>query len=226
MKFYTYKLNMVILNILAIILFIILISIMSILYPNELLEFIDSNTISFLCLYMLWIIIHEFIHYIGFMIWKEVDNKNLVLGMKLESSICYCMCKQEINKKVILFSLLLPFTIIGVITLIIGIIINNIALMLLSIFNIVGSIGDIVMTFHFLRLPNDIKYLDLDDPTSFTVISDKDISNIKTIGIKLKDTLEYNKEIIYPKDKRKIVISKLSYVVIVLIILILILSMF
>ena len=44
------------------------------------------------------------------------------------------------------------------------------------------------------KLPKDIKYLDLDDPTSFTIISEKDIGNIKTLGLKLIDKGIYDKK--------------------------------
>ena len=134
------------------------------------------------------------------------------------------MCKQKIDKKVILTSLLFPLIFIGIITLIIGMIINSYVLVFLSITNIVSAIGDIVMTIFFLKCPNDIIYLDLDDCTSFTVLTNKNIDNIKVPGIALKDKGIYNPKVMYSKDKRRIVISKLSYILLALIFILLIIS--
>ena len=110
-----------------------------------------------------------------------------------------------------------PFLMIGVITLIIGMILNQFELVYLSILNIVSSIGDIVMIIYFLKAPRDIIYLDLDDCTSFTVVSKEEIESIKVIGIHLVDKGIYEEEKIYSKDKRKIVISKASYLLIIFI---------
>jgi len=99
----------------------------------------------------IWLIIHELLHGLGFILFNEVNPKNITLGMFLEKGVFYCMCKQKISKKVILTSLLFPLTIIGIITLIIGMIINNYELVCLSILNIVSAIGDIMMTIYFLK---------------------------------------------------------------------------
>ena len=208
--YYTYTLNMTILNILAIILFILLGGLV------YLLEYQDSYTINLsmtwlFILMSIWLIIHELLHGIGFAIFKEVKKENITFGMYLEKGVFYCMCKQNITKKIILTSLLFPITIIGFLTLIIGMIINNYELVFLSILNIVSSIGDIVMTIYFLKCPNDIIYLDLDDCTSFTVLSHTSLDNIHIPGIILHQKGIFNKKKMISKDKRKIVISKLSY---------------
>lgn len=223
MTYYTYTLNMTILNVLAIILFLIVGSIV------YLIEINDNYTITlsmnnFFILMFIWLIIHELLHGIGFLIFKEVKLKNITLGMTIEKGVFYCMCKQNIGKKVILTSLLFPITIIGFITLIIGMIINNYELVFLSILNIVSSIGDIVMIIYFLKCPSDIIYLDLDDCTSFTVISNKSLDNIKVPGIVLSKKGIYNPKILYSKDKRRIVISKLSYILLGIILILVIIS--
>lgn len=222
-KFYTYKLNMTTLNILAIFLYII---VGSLVYFIERLDnySINLSLTSLFILMFIWLIIHELLHGIGFAIFKEVNKKNITLGMTIEKGVFYCMCKQNISKKVILTSLLFPVTIIGLITLIIGMIINNYELVFLSILNIVSSIGDIVMTIYFLKCPNDIIYLDLDDCTSFTVLSHKPLDNIKVPGIILDKTGIYNPKTMKSKDKRKIVISKLSYILLGIILIITIIT--
>ena len=223
MNYYTYTFNMTLLNILALIL---LIPVGAVVY---LIEYQDSYTISLsmtnlFILMFVWLIIHELLHGLGFAIFKSVKKENITFGMFLEKGVFYCMCKQNITKKVILTSLLFPITIIGILTLIIGMIINNYELVFLSILNIVSSIGDIVMTIYFLRCPNDIIYLDLDDCTSFTVLSYKSLENIKVPGIILHEKGIYNKEKMKSKDKRKIVISKLSYLLLGIILILLIIT--
>ena len=214
-KFYTYKLNMTILNILSIVLMIVVGTIVLFIERND--SYDITMSFGLFILMFIWLIIHELLHGVGFAIFKEVSIKNLSLGMFLEKGVFYCMCKQKITKKVILTSLLFPLSIIGIITLIIGMVINSYTLVFLSVANIVSSIGDIVMTIYFLKTPNDIIYLDLDDCTSFTVLSSKSLDNIKVLGIELDKTGEYNPKEMVSKDKRKIVISKLSYILLIIV---------
>ena len=211
-KYYTYELDMTFLNVLAIIIFILVTVLVLMIEKND--SYTISNSGALFILMILWLMLHEIIHGIGFGIFKEVDKKNITFGISLEKGVFYCMCKQQINRKVILTSLIFPFVFIGVITLMIGMMIDSYVLVALSILNIAGAVGDLVMTYFFLKAPKDIKYLDLDDCTSFTVLSDKDLSKIKVKGLKLKTSGIYNNNKMYAKDRRKIVISKASYIVI------------
>lgn len=215
LRYYTYQLNMKVLNILAILLFIGIILVIY-LVGYDFSSISEYNLFWLFILLFLWLILHEVLHGIGFALFKEVDLKNIVFGMALEKGVFYCMCKQQINKKVIFTSLLFPVTFIGVITLIIGIITGIDLLIYLSIFNIVGSIGDIVMSIYFSRCSNDVIYLDLDDCTSFTVLSKKDLSNIRIWGIKLVDSGNYDSNMV-ALDRRRVVISKFSWGVLIII---------
>ena len=107
---------------------------------------------------------HEIIHGIAFMLFKDVQNKKVTFGAKLESGIFYCMCKQNITKKVILTSLLFPLTIIGIITLIIGMILNNYELEcnIKKIINCTKEQGKIIVAsgdVHYLNREDKIKTL-------------------------------------------------------------------
>lgn len=215
-KYYTYELDMKLLNTLALILFIIIGGIIFIIERKEA-YIIHLDTTTFFIWMFLWLIIHEILHGIGFLLFKNIKKENLTFGMFLEKGVFYCMCKQKIGKKEILTSLLFPFTFIGIITLFIGISINYYELVFLSILNITSSIGDIIMTIYFLKAPKDIIYLDLDDCTSFTVLSKNNLSHIKVPGILLKTTGIYDEKTMYSKDKRKLVISKASYILIIFI---------
>ena len=222
-SYYTYTLDITILNILSLILFIIISSLIFIIEYHD--NYIITNSSSTIIILMLiWLVIHEILHGIGFAIFKSVTKKNITYGIALEKGILYCMCKQPISKKVIMTSLLFPFTIIGVFTLIIGIMINNYCLVLLSIINIVSSIGDLVMTFYFLKCPKNITYLDLDDCTSFTVLSSTNLENIKVLGIKLIKTGLYDSKNLVSKDRRRLIISRKSYFILGIILILFIIT--
>lgn len=206
MKYYTYKMNMLFLNVFSVVLLVFMVLFTYFLTGN--LSFIeDIKLISIVCI-ILWVFLHEILHSIGFMFLGKVKWKNVVYGAELEKGIFYCMCKQEISKANIIISLLFPLILIGIVTYIIGLSINNDLLILLSIFNISGAVGDIAMLIDIVRMPNDIKYLDLDDTTSFTILSKKNLSKNKYISI-LDKTGVYN-ERVKAKDYTKLKISKHS----------------
>ena len=217
LKYYTYKLDMTILNILAILLFILVSGVVYLLELHD--NYVITMPITTLFILMfLWLVVHELLHGIGFGLFRSVKKENITFGMFLEKGVFYCMCKQNIGKKVILTSLLFPIVIIGFITLGIGMIFNHYELVFLSILNIVSSISDIVMTIYFLKCPSDVIYLDLDDCTSFTVLSSKDLTCIKVPGIILAEKGVYDKKM-RARDKRKLVISPASYVLLLVVIL-------
>lgn len=219
MKYYKYKMQMGVLNVLAFIIMIIAIVFYYLFFHDY-----DISGM-FIIYFILWMFLHEIIHGISFMLFKEVNAKNVTYGAKLESGIFYCMCKQPISKKVILVSLLAPFVLIGMVTLIIAIVFDLKTLGLLSLFNISGAAGDIVMTIMFLRLPKNVKYADLDDCESFVVLSDDDLSNRKYLGLKLIEYGDYNAKIV-PNDFKRIRCSKISVICLLIILGIFIISLF
>lgn len=220
-KYYTYRLNMITLNVMAIILFIVVSLIVLVIESND--NYVISYDIRIFVYVILWLGLHEILHGIGFAIFRSVNNRNITFGLSLEKGVFYCMCKQEIERKVILTSLCMPVMIIGIVTLILGMIINSYILVLLSIMNIVGSIGDMAMIGYFLRV-GDVRYLDLDDCTSFTVISNDNLSKIRIMGIELIDSGIYDSKKMVARDRRKLVISKPSYILFLIMIVILIIG--
>ena len=150
MKYYNYALKIGILNILSIILFILCFIIVVPIYGVITL----TNIPLMMILSILYLMLHEVVHYIGFIINKEVNSKNIVMGAELEKGIFYCMCKQKISKKTILISIFSPLTTLGFITLIIAMFFKLDLLIFLSILNISGSIGDIIMGLFIYFLKN------------------------------------------------------------------------
>ena len=206
-KYYKFDFDMTFLNVLSVVLFVIVIT------PTMFyFKYIDINFVVLVYAF-LWLVFHELIHGVGFLINKGVYFKNITFGALLEKGILYCMCKQRINKKAILVSLLSPLVLIGVVTLILSFIINNGTLAFLSCMNIAGSIGDIVMFIMISRMPKDTEYTDLDDPASFILISNEDLSKYLVPGVNVSETGTYDEVNMIPTDFRKVVISKLSMVV-------------
>lgn len=219
-KYYTYKLDMRVLNVLAILMFLLISCLVYLIERNDEYVIVNSGWLFFLMI--VWMVFHEILHGIGFSIFPEVDSKNVVFGMALEKGVFYCMCKQVVHKKVILVSLMFPLVFIGFGTLFWGMIINHYVLVVLSIVNIVGAVGDIVMAIYFFRI-GEVRYLDLDDCTSFTVLSDHDLSECRSLGILLIDSGVYDEKMV-ACDKKRIRISREScYILLIYFILIIML---
>ena len=217
MKFYHYSLNMKKLNTLC---FLFFIPLFFLIYILNYFKYID---ITFIVLYFLCMFLHEFVHGLGFSLSKDVEHKNIVYGACLEKGIFYCMCKQMISKKDIIVSLLFPFFLIGIFTFFLGIIINSPILVLLSLFNIVGCVGDLAMFFSFIKLP-DFSYVDVDDCTGFYLISKNNLSNYKLFGVDLCESGD-SKDLVFSTNFRKITSSKLSLVIFIFLILTLVLDL-
>lgn len=218
MKYYKYSINLKVLNIICFFLFIPLIFLVFIM---DIYEYMD---LQFFIFYFIWMFIHEILHGIGFYLNKYVNNNKIVYGACLEKGIFYCMCKDLISKNGIIVSLLFPFFFIGVFTFFIGLFLDNGILILLSLFNIVGSIGDLFMFFSFYKLPC-FNYLDLDDCSSFILVSESDLSNYKLFCMDLVEIGNYS-DLNFSTNYKKITISKFSYIIFILLIVLLVFSFF
>lgn len=213
-KYYKYKINLTFGNILAIIVFV-LATIPAFIFSDGYVIDYDIKFLSiFLLVYLLWTFLHEILHGIGHMI-CGVKRNELSFGAYLEKGILFCLVRREVNKKGILVSLLFPFFFIGVVTYIIGLLINNQLLILLSIFNISGASIDLLMFYNFIKLGNDITYIEPGDGTSFYIMSNRDIN--KLTGFTLLEKGEYNKDMFNIQNK-VFDISKSSIVILGLIV--------
>ena len=153
-----------------------------------------------------YLILHEFLHAFSYVL-NGADYKNITFGVHLEKGIMCCLCKQNISKRNILISLLFPFIFIGVITYIIGLIIHNPVLVWLSIFNISGCSGDLMMFLALAKIKN-FEYSEYDNPMAFGIYADEDLSKDKFLGLKYIGSvckLDRN-------DMKKISVSKISII--------------
>ena len=208
---YFYEMKPVLLNVLSFVLLFImlLITYLIIFIFNLKFSFTNIDYIVILVLFIPYFIFHEILHSIGYVV-NGAKFKNITYGMHLEKGILCCSCKEVINKKNIMWSLMYPFLFIGVLTYIIGIIFNIPTLILLSITNISGCTGDLIMFIDFYKF-KDIKFFEYDNPLAFGIITNEDINNKKMYGLKRIEENNFEQTI----DK-KITISKTSIIFLVI----------
>ena len=220
-KYYIFEPNLNMLNISAILVAIILI-VLTQLFGVNILEYLINSNINIILLFVimfLYLALHEILHSIGYVI-HGAKFKNIVYGIALEKGVFYCLCKQNISRKNILYTSMYPLFFIGIITYIIGTIFNLPLLVILSIINISGSTGDIFTFLYILKL-KDISFSEMDDETAFAIYSAQDVSKVKHFGLKYIKCVPN----IERKDLKKVKISKASYIVLAVILVLLLLDL-
>lgn len=212
-KYYKFKMNLVIGNILAFV-FLILAAIPVFDKISSVFNQDSSKSLALvLILYIFWMLLHEILHGIGHLL-CGVKLNQLSFGANIEKGVLFCLVRREVNKKGILISLLFPFFFIGVVTYIIGIIINSPILIILSIFNISGASVDLLMFYNFVKLGNDISYIEPGDGTSFYLMSDKEIN--KLTGLTKVEEGEYKEDMFNNNKYKTFDITKGSFIFFIL----------
>ena len=214
LKYYKYKIKLGVGNIFASIILILLLILLYFTFDN----YYFNLTYNKVLIMIGYFILHELLHYIGYLINKNVKNKDLCLGMCLEKGVMYCRCTNEISRTAVMISLLAPFTVTGIISLIITYIFDMPFLAFLSVSNIAGSYFDILMFIQMLKMPKDIKFAEYDECDAYYIISNKDLTNIKTKGIFLVKTESINKDKLKSKNNKKIEISIFSIIILIILV--------
>lgn len=204
-KYYIFRMNTRILNVLSVVLFGVII-LLTLLINKDLL--INSLWIKdfpvFAFEMIIFTISHEVLHAASYVV-MGAKFKNIYFGAALEKGILYCLCKENISKKNILMSLLSPLVIIGIITYVISFIFNYPRLLLLSMINISGCTGDLLM-FNFIRKLKDIQFSEFDSEDEFAIYSKEDIKGSFGLDyVKKTDKLKIN-------ETHKIKISTVSVI--------------
>ena len=205
-NYYIFKMNTIFLNGFSIVLIIMMAMVFYLIYGKESMDVLDNSFILVMLLYIPYLMLHEVFHSISY-VKHGAKFKNITYGAHLEKGILCCLCKQNINKKNILFSLLSPFIYLGIIALIIGIVINLPVLVILALSNITGCSGDLVMFYHLSKLDN-FEFSEYNNPVAFGLYTKNDFSKLRMFGLDYvgkKNKLERD-------DLRKIVISKSSII--------------
>ena len=209
-NYYLFKMNALILNGVSLILTVFCFYIFYLIYRNDSLIVLYNNLNIIMILYIPYLLLHELLHSFAY-IKYGADFDNITYGMHLEKGILCCLCKQRISKKNILCSLLYPFIIICIITLLLGIIVDSSLLILLSLINITGCSGDLVMFYHLLKLKN-YEFSEYNDPMAFALYTSEDFSKLKLFGLTfIEKTTKIDKS-----DLRKVVISKPSIIILII----------
>ena len=179
-KYYIFEMNAIILQVISVIILIVMLILTA--YLSNTIIITNQDLKLIFLLIIPYLILHELLHGVAYVI-NGANFKNITYGAHLEKGILCCLCKQNVSKRNILISLLFPFIIIGVITYIIGILINNTVLIWLSILNISGCSADLIMFLDLLKL-KDFEYSEYDNPMAFGLYTSKDLSKTKLFGLK------------------------------------------
>ncbi len=172
------------------------------------------KAIVFFIILILWMVLHEIIHGVTYQI-GGAKSTDIVFGASLENGVFYCKAKEYINKKCIMMSLLAPLVLIGIVTFIIGVIISNVWLIVLSIANISGAAGDIMMFMFFLKQKDDVEFRELGFSSPAVVKTSENIAEKKYFGIKNIRLVSDKKEITEGPEK-KITISKGTWIFLII----------
>ena len=209
-KAYVYKMNLVPANLLGLVVFILLLVLTSALNIDLLSVFNDLPFILILALLILYMLLHELLHGIGYRITGSKSNK-IKYGVELEKGILYTLVLEEVPKKNILVSLQMPFVIIGIITYILGYILNIPLLILLSIFNLMGASMDLVMFIYISKI-KDVHYAETKASNEFILISKEDLTKKKSLFFRITEVKNYKKDDYIIKLDNKITITKASII--------------
>ncbi len=211
-KYYKFEMNVKSMSILALILVTVFMGLFYKRMNYIIYQDYKQITITFLLIFI-WCILHELIHALFYYL-TGTKKENISFGIALEKGVFYCLTNQEITKKGIMISLIAPFILIGILTLIIGLFIKSPILILLSIFNIGGASGDLIMFAYFFTLDNFL-YTEMGEPTSFAIITDKDLLKAKHFGLNIIDYGKYKNNMFKVKTE-KIKITKLSWIILII----------
>ena len=112
-----------------------------------------GGTALFVVLYIIFIILHEAFHLIGFMIFGRVPFKALNYGVNLEQGVAYATTERPLPNHAMKKALLLPFWTTGVLPTIVGFYLNSTVLILIGAVLIAGAVGDFAMYKELRKYP-------------------------------------------------------------------------
>lgn len=116
--------------------------------------------LSFSVYYFVGIILHEFFHLFGFMLWGKCRWSDLVFGINKELGVAYAGTKKTLRNRTMKKALLLPFWLTGLLPFIVGIYLNDGPLIAASAFLIGGAAGDFAMYKQLREIRGDAYIID------------------------------------------------------------------
>lgn len=116
----------------------------------------------FIAGYIILIVIHEFFHLFGFVVFGKVPIRSLRFGVNLALGIAYATTERPLRNRAIRKALLLPFWMTAALPTVLGVWLQDQVLVLLGAMLAAGAYGDFVM-WQALRKEPDAVWV-LDDP--------------------------------------------------------------
>lgn len=113
-------------------------------------------------LYIIFIVLHEVFHLIGFMIFGGAKFKELDYGINLKLGIAYATTIKPMTNSAMKKALLLPFWTTGILPTVAGLYIGSFTLVITGALLIAGAVGDFAMYKELRPFPNNA--LVKDDP--------------------------------------------------------------
>ena len=217
-KKYLMEYNMIFANILSTILMFVCIGIGFLVFYFNLIT-VESFKFNFFIFFIFIVImfgylgIHELVHGITYRL-TGAKSENIKYGIALEKGILFCKCGGDVSRKCILTSVIMPFIVLGLFTGIISIIFNLPLLFILSLLNISGCSGDLMMFCWFLNRDKDIKFREIGDSTTFIITTTEELNKKKFVCCKVKEVINKVED---NKFLKKINCSKESFIVLIII---------
>ena len=117
-------------------------------------------------------VVHEKIHGWFWSIGAENGSKDIEFGFMKETLTPYCTCASPLSKPLYILGSMMPMTILGVIIGIIAVFTGSIVLLIISVIQIMGGAGDILISAMLLFRKSDAKEtILLDHPTKIGLVA-------------------------------------------------------
>lgn len=92
--------------------------------------------------FVLFIVVHELLHGMSFVLDNDVTWKNIKFGVVLKSGMAYCISKVPVKVTISRISLMMPVYVVCAPMIIVGVILSNAALAIAGVLYLSGSVGD------------------------------------------------------------------------------------
>ena len=152
----------------------------------QLLNIYGDNVIGFI-LYGIRYILIILGCFLGYEVLKGIlyGIKNSSFVLRIEKGDLYCKCNNFIYKKRVLFSYLFTYVIGGILPFVIGIIMNNIYIIIIGGLLLSFNVRDIFMFLLLNKIKNGTyKYVDYKDRNNIVLDIRKDFDNYKSLLVK------------------------------------------
>ena len=121
------------------------------------------NPLLFVVLFFAMIVVHELIHGLSWSLFAENRWKDIEFGFMKQYLTPYCTCGVPLKKGAYIFGALMPLVLLGILPMIVGILADNLSLLLLGVILADAAAGDILIVWKILRYRSEagtVVYID------------------------------------------------------------------